>query len=93
MIKSFRHKGLERFFARSERKGIDAKQADRIRRMLDRLDAATNPGDMNLPGYKYHGLKGDRKGTFAVSVSGNWRLTFRFEAGNVIDVNLEDYHS
>jgi len=92
VIKGFRHKGLERFFTKSERKGIDARQADRIERILDRLDAAVRPEDMNLPGYKFHGLKGDRKGTFAVSVSGNWRITFRFEAGDALDVNLEDYH-
>lgn len=92
MIKGFRHKGLERFFTKSGRKGIDARQADRIERILDRLDAAVRPEDMNLPGYKFHGLKGDRKGTFAVSVSGNWRITFRFEAGDALDVNLEDYH-
>lgn len=92
MIRSFRHKGLERYFTRSERKGIDAKQEPRIRRILDRLDAATKPEDMNLPGYRFHGLKGDRKGTFAVAVSGNWRITFRFESGDAVDVNLEDYH-
>ena len=92
MIKAFRHKGLERFFAKSERKGIDAKQAERIRRILDRLEAATRPEDMNLPGYKFHGLKGERKGVFAVSVSGNLRITFRFEGGDAFEVNLEDYH-
>jgi proteic killer suppression protein len=92
MIKSFRHKGLERFFTKSERKGIDAKQADRIRRVLDRLDAAVKPEDLNLPGYKFHGLKGDRKGTYSVWVSGNWRITFQFDAGNAVYVNLEDYH-
>lgn len=93
MIKGFRHKGLERFFTKSERKGIDAKYAERIRRMLDRLEASTKPEDMILPGYKFHGLKGDRKGTYSVWVSGNWRMTFRFEAENAVDVNLEDYHS
>jgi proteic killer suppression protein len=93
VIRSFRHKGLERYFTKSERKGIDARQADRIERILDRLDAAARPTDMNLPGYKFHGLKGDRSGTYAVSVSGNWRITFRFKAGDAIDVNLEDYHS
>ncbi len=92
MIKSFRHKGLERFFAKSERKGIDAKQADRIRRILDRLDAAVRAEDMNLPGYGFHHLKGNRRGSFAVSVSGNWRITFRFDGGDAIEVNLEDYH-
>lgn len=60
--------------------------------MLDRLDAAIRPEDMNLPGYRFHGLKGDRKGTYAVSVSGNWRITFRFEKGDAVDVDLEDYH-
>ena len=92
MIRSFRHKGLERFFTRSERKGIDARQADRVRRILDRLDAAIRPEDMNLPGYRFHGLKGARKGEYAVSVSGNWRITFQFEAGDAVHVNLEDYH-
>ena len=92
MIRGFRHKGLQRYFAASERKGIDAKQEARIRRILDRLEAATRPEDMNLPGYKFHGLKGDRKGAYAVSVSGNWRITFRFDGGDAVDVDLEDYH-
>lgn len=91
MIRSFRHKGLERYFTKTERKGIDAKHEARIRRILDRLDAATKAEDMNLPGYRFHGLKGDRKGTYAVSVSGNWRITFRFDGANAIDVTLEDY--
>lgn len=92
MIRGFRHKGLERYFAESDRRGIDARQAARIQRILDRLDAATRPEDMALPGYQFHPLKGDRKGTYAVSVSGNWRITFCFEAGDAVDVNLEDYH-
>jgi toxin HigB-1 len=92
VIRSFRHKGLERFFTKSDRRGIDAKQAERIGRILDRLDAAVGPEDMNLPGYQFHGLKGDRKGIYSVSVSGNWRITFRFEAGDAVYVNLEDYH-
>ncbi|MDA8092432.1 MAG: type II toxin-antitoxin system RelE/ParE family toxin [Betaproteobacteria bacterium] len=92
MIKSFRHKGLDRFFSKSDRRGIDAKQADRIRRILDRLDAATKPEDMSIPGFGFHGLSGNRKGTYAISVSGNWRITFQFEAGDAIEVNLEDYH-
>jgi plasmid maintenance system killer protein len=54
--------------------------------------AATGAEDMNPPGYRFHALKGDRKGTYAVSVSGNWRLTFRFVAGDAVDVDLEDYH-
>ena len=92
MIKGFKHKGLERYFTKSERKGIDAKHAERIRRVLDRLDAAVRPEDMNLPGFGFHGLKGDRKGTYAVSVSGNWRITFQFQGQDAVGVNLEDYH-
>ena len=92
MIRSFAHKGLERFFAKSERRGIDAKHAERIRRLLDRLDAAAKADDMNIPGSQFHTLKGDRKGTYAVSVSGNWRITFKFDNGDAINVNLEDYH-
>lgn len=92
MIRGFRHRGLKRFFEESDRRSLDANQVDRIRRILDRLDAAVRPEDMNLPGYKFHGLKGDRKGTYAVSVSGNWRITFRFAEGDAVDVNLEDYH-
>ena len=92
VIKGFRPKGLERFFTKSERKGIDAKQADRIRRILDRRDAAVGPEDMDLPGYKFHGLVGLLKGFYAVSVSGNWRITFRFSESDAIDVNFEDYH-
>jgi len=92
VIRSFRHKGLERYFTRSDRSGIDRRQSERILRLLDRLDAAMKPEDMNLPGYRFHRLKGDRKRAFSVSVSGNWRMTFRFEDGDAVDVNLEDYH-
>ena len=92
MIKSFRHKGLDRFFTKNDRSKIDARQADRIRRILDRLDAAVKPEDMNLPGFRFHGLSGKLKGAFAVSVSGNRRITFRFADADAIDVNLEDYH-
>lgn len=92
MIRSFRHRGLARFFARSDHRGIPAQFAARLTRLLDRLDAATQPEDMNLPGYRFHPLRGRRRGTYAVSVSGNWRLTFRFEGEDATDVNLEDYH-
>lgn len=92
MIRSFRHKGLQRFFSKSDYRGIPAKHAARIERLLDRLEAAAKPEDMDLPGYRFHPLKGDRKGTYAVSVSGNWRLTFRFEGEDATDVDLEDYH-
>ena len=92
MIKSFRHRGLQRFFTRGDHRGIPAEQASRVRRLLDRLEAATRPSDMNLPGYRFHGLKGDRKGYYAVAVSGNWRITFAFAGEDAIDVDLEDYH-
>ena len=92
MIRSFRHRGLERFFSTGDRRKIDARQADRILRVLDRLDAAARPEDLDLPGFDFHALKGDRKGTYSVSISGNWRITFRHEAGDAMDVNLEDYH-
>jgi proteic killer suppression protein len=92
VIKSIVHKGLKRFFLKSDTSGIDAKQAGRIERILDRLDAVARPEDMNLPGFGFHGLRGDRKGVYAVSVSGNWRITFRFDNGDAIEVNLEDYH-
>ena len=69
-----------------------ADRAARIERMLDRLDAATHPQDMNIPGFAWHPLKGNRKGTYAVSVSGNWRLTFSFDGEHAVNVDLEDYH-
>ena len=92
MIRGFRHRGLKRFFTSGDRRKIDAKQSDRILRILDRLDASARPEDLNLPGFDFHALKGDRKRTYSVSVSGNWRITFRHEAGDALDVNLEDYH-
>jgi len=92
MIRSFRHRGLERFFRRNDYRGIPGQFAARLERILDRLDAATQPTDMRLPGYRFHPLRGDRKGEYAVNVSGNWRLTFRFEGEDAADINLEDYH-
>ena len=92
MIRSFRHKGLERLFTASETRGVPAAQRNRIERMLDRLDAAVRPGDMNVPGWRLHPLRGDRKGRWAVSVSGNLRLTFGFDGEDAVDIDLEDYH-
>jgi proteic killer suppression protein len=92
MIRSFRHKGLKRYFCDDDRSAIDHRKAGRIRRLLDRLDASTRPDDMGLPGFGFHELKGYRQGTYAVDVSGNLRITFRFESGDAFDVNLEDYH-
>jgi proteic killer suppression protein len=92
MIKKFLHRGLERFFSKGDYRGIPSQFANRLERMLDRLDAALKPNDMNLPGYKFHQLKGARKGSYAVTVSGNWRLTFGFEGEDAVNVDLEDYH-
>jgi len=92
MIKTFAHKGLERFFLTGSKRGIAAQHTARIERLLDRLEASVEAADMNLPGYRFHELKGKRKGTFSVTVSGNWQITFAFRQGNAYDVNLEDYH-
>jgi toxin HigB-1 len=89
MIKSFSHKGLEDFFYDGTKKGIQPKHAQKIGDVLDLLDAAETVEDMNFPGSGLHPLKGDRKGEWAVKVSGNWRITFKFIEGNAHD---EDYH-
>ncbi len=92
MIRNFRHKGLELLFTSSTARGIPAAQRARIERMLDRLDAAVRSEDMNVPGWRFHPLRGNRRGRWAVAVSGNLRLTFAFDGEDAVDVNLEDYH-
>ncbi|HRQ65908.1 MAG TPA: type II toxin-antitoxin system RelE/ParE family toxin [Xanthomonadaceae bacterium] len=92
MIRSFRHKGLRRFFVTGSVSGIQAAHAARLRLILGRLNAASQPQDMNLPGLRLHELKGNRSGTWAVQVSGNWRVTFRFDGEDAEVVDYEDYH-
>lgn len=92
MIIGFKHKGLERFFIRGVKSGIQAKHAERLRLILGRLNVSIGSRDMALPGLNLHPLIGDRKGTWSVRVSGNWRVTFRFEGEDVRDVDYEDYH-
>ena len=92
MIRGFRHKGLGKFFETGSKAGIQAQHADRLRLILGRLGAATSPRDMALPGLSLHPLGGDRKGAWAVSVSGNWRVTFRFVGKDADAVDYEDYH-
>jgi toxin HigB-1 len=92
MIRSFRHKGLAKFFAMESRAGIQSAHAERLRLILAALNAAVAPGDMGLPGLRLHPLKGGRRGTWSVTVSGNWRITFRFSGKDAIDVDYEDYH-
>ena len=92
MIQGFRHRGLKRLYEKDERRGLSADQVDKIARILARLDEADGPDKMDLPGFRLHPLKGDLKGFWAVSVSGNWRIVFRFEGGDAYDVDLLDYH-
>jgi toxin HigB-1 len=92
VIQSFRHRGLERFFLRGTLRGIQHQHQQRIRLILGRLNASHSPGDMNLPGLYLHELKGKRRGTWSVRVSGNWRITFQFEGPDAYDVDYEDYH-
>ncbi len=92
MIKSFRHKGLARYFEKDDRRGIDAKHAARIKRVLDALDQAMLPEQLNIPGWRLHPLTGNRKSVWSVGVSGNWRITFEFSGTDAVNVNLEDYH-
>ncbi len=92
MIKSFKHKGLERFFYSGKKKGIRPEQALKIARILDRLNAAENIKDMNYPGSFLHQLSGTLKGQYSVRVSGNWRIFFEFRDGDAYIVNYADYH-
>lgn len=92
MIKTVKHKGLEQFFFSGERRLLNARWLDRLEIFLDVLDKAGTVEDLNVPGAGLHRLSGYRKNTWSMKVSGNWRLTFRFEDGHVYDVDLEDYH-
>jgi proteic killer suppression protein len=92
MIRSFRSKGLRRFAETGDSSRLSVPNAARIRRILLVLDAARAPEDLNLPGYRFHALKGEAKSRYAVDASGNWRVTFGFDGEDAIDVDLEDYH-
>ena len=92
MILRFRHAGLRRLFERGDGRRVSPALTPKVERVLARLDEATEPDDMNLPGFRLHLLRGDLADHWAVSVSGNWRIVFRFEGRNVTDVDLVDYH-
>ena len=92
MIRSFKHKGLGRFFETGSKAGIQAQHAERLRLILAQLNAATAPADMGLPGLRLHPLRGDRRGNWSVWVSGNWRITFKFVGKDADAVDYEDYH-
>ena len=92
MIKNFRHKGLEKFFYSGNKKGILASHARKLADILDQLDAANEIRDINFPGSSLHPLKGKLEGYWAVKVSGNWRVIFKFERGDIFEVDYIDYH-
>jgi proteic killer suppression protein len=92
LIRSFKHKGLEQFFCTGSKSGIQAKHAVKLRLMLGWLNVAVTPKDLDLPGLSLHSLSGKRSGTWSISVSGNWRITFQFRDGHAERVNYEDYH-
>lgn len=97
MIKSFKHKGLERFFNKGSKAGITASHAQRLRLILAVLDAAYELKDIHAPDFYLHELKGRRRGTWSVKVNKNWRVTFKLEGKRVLDIDIievdyEDYH-
>ena len=92
MIKSFKHKGLRRLFEADDRRGLNAEHVDKIKLILLALDSAETIEAMSVPSFRLHPLTGDLKGYWSVAVRANWRITFRLETGNALDVNLVDYH-
>jgi len=92
MIKSFKHKGLKRLFEKGHTSGVNPQHVEHLRKILALLETAESIGDMDLPGLNLHNLKGKRKNSLAVKVSGNWRVTFKLKNGDVLEVNYEDYH-
>ena len=92
MIRSLRHKGLKRLYEDDDAGGLNPEHVEKLRRILARLDIATTPQDLDLPGYRLHPLKGDLKGFWAVTVQANWRVTFRLAEGHALDVDYVDYH-
>jgi proteic killer suppression protein len=92
VITSFRHRGLKRLFERGDRGQVAPQMLARIENILAVLNRASRPEDVDLPGFRLHPLKGDRAGQWAVTVSANWRIVFRFDGANAADVDLVDYH-
>ena len=92
MIKSIRHEGLRRYYETGSASGVKADHRKTLRLQLTALDTAHSIDDLDIPGFRLHPLKGDRSGHWAIDVSGNWRLTFRFDGGDVHELDYEDYH-
>lgn len=92
MILSIQHRGLRRFYDNDDRRGLNQEHVEKIRRILQALDLATRPEDLDLPGFRLHSLKGDLAGYWSITVRANWRIIFRFDGQDVADVDLRDYH-
>lgn len=92
MIRSFRNRALKRYWERGDAARLPSQDVARIRRILDILNAAESPEHMAIPGFRFHPLRGDRKGRYAVTVRANWRITFAWDETDAIDVDFEDYH-
>ena len=92
MIRSFRHRGLKRFYDSGDPSRIDAALRGKVQRVLSAPDAAESPRALDIPGFRLHSLKGDLEGFWSVTISGNWRVIFRFEEGETFDLDLLDYH-
>ena len=92
VIKNFKSRALKRFYVRGDNNRISADHLVQVKDILVRLDVSASPEDMDLPGFHLHRLKGEYRGFWAVTVSANWRIIFRFEDSNVVDVDYLDYH-
>jgi proteic killer suppression protein len=92
MIRDFKSRALRKLFSDGDTRSVETALIPRLLRRLDALNAAADVSDLNLPGFELHQLKGDRRGTWSIKVSGNWRVTFTFKDGEAFDVDLEDYH-
>ena len=92
MITGFRHRGLRRLFERGDRRGVSSNHVEKLENILVFLNRARRAEDMDLPGFRLHRLRGDLRGFWAVTVSANWRVIFRFDGGDAHDVDLVDYH-
>jgi toxin HigB-1 len=92
MVRRFKHRGLKHLYEDDNRRELNPQHVEKIARILARLDEASAPQHLDLPGFRLHPLKGDLAGFWSITVRANWRIIFRFEQGEVTDVDLVDYH-
>ena len=92
MIRNFKHKGLKQLFEKGTKSGVNSQHVRRLKMILALLETSESIEDMDLPGLNLHQLKGKRKDSWSLKVSGNWRVTFKLEKGDALDINYEDYH-